>query len=500
MAKACLVYPRDLNLNFFPLGIGYIASSLMRRGHEVTLLDITEDDMRLLDNFTEYRPDIFGISITTSQLKLAKEAVRRIRSIAPGVPIAAGGIHPSYFKETFIDRFDVDYVVYGEGEETMCELCGAIGGGKKDKTLINGLVFRDASGKTVVNPPRDLIGDLDSIPFPARELVNYETYLQPPGIIRGIWTNRCANITTSRGCPGRCTYCGVNYIYGKAYRRRSVDNVLKEIDLLVSRYAIDGLYFMDDTFLMNSGWITEFAEKFIARKYGIKWSCYGRVDTVNEGMLRAIKEAGCVQVEYGIESCSDKVLRRIKKKTNFVQISEAVKLTKKNGIRALGSFILGFLEDSVEDMADSIRLASTLKLDFVMCFFATPYPGSELYEDAVRENRILESDMSKWYVRNCGIWKVGLDEKTIAYYRNRLLRSYRFRNLLFFIKNPAYLARLFFFMARNCKALFAAIVRTVKEGSPDDFGYYFYICLSANLKNRNIMSRRGGGAIGYGNK
>jgi anaerobic magnesium-protoporphyrin IX monomethyl ester cyclase len=266
-------------------------------------------------------------------------------------------------------------------------------------------VFKDRNGKIIINPPRKLIENLDSLPFPARELVNYNTYLQPPGLIRGIWTNRCGNITTSRGCPGRCTYCGVNYLWGDTYRRRSVDNVLEEIDLMVSKYDLDGLYFMDDTFLMGSKWIEEFSEKFITRKYDFKWACYGRVDTVNEGMLKAVKRAGCVQVEYGIESCSERVLNKIKKRTNFKQISESIKMTKDIGIRALGSFIFGFPDDSIADLKETITSSSKIGLDFVTCYFATPYPGSEFYEQAVKENRILEHNMSNWYVRNNNIWK-----------------------------------------------------------------------------------------------
>lgn len=485
MAKVCLIYPRDLNLDFFPLGIGYVASSLIKNNHDVTLLDIKENDIPLLDRLRELKPDIVGISITTPQLKLARMAVNRIRQVISGVPIVAGGIHPSYFKSIFLSEFDIDYVIYGEGEVTMCQLCEAIKSDSYSLASINGLIFKDKNGKIIVNPPRDLIKDLNSIPFPARQLVNYQTYLQPPGLIRGIWTNKCGNITTSRGCPGRCTFCGVNYLYGNTYRRRSVENVLEEIDLMVSEYVIDGLYFMDDTFLMDTKWVEEFTEKFIARKYNLKWSCYGRVDTVNEKMLKAIKKAGCVQTEYGIESCSESVLKCIKKRTSFEQIAKAVKMTKDNGLRALGSFIFGFPDDSEEDLAQTIALAAKVKLDFLTCYIATPYPGSELYEQAVKENRVLEPDMSNWYVRNSGIWKVNLDEKTILKYRNILLKSYRYRNTLFFLKNPVFLLKLCGFMLKNYKALFKSLSLAIKEKCFDDLGYYFYISLPENSSNRN---------------
>ncbi|MDP3791606.1 MAG: radical SAM protein [Candidatus Omnitrophota bacterium] len=487
MANVCLIYPRDINLNFFPLGLGYVASSLMKNNHDVIFLDITEKDLGLLNRIRDRKPDIVGISVTTPQLKLAKTVIGLIKNLMPGVPIVAGGIHPSYFKSKFMDELGVDYIIYGEGEVTMCELCDCLRHGSSDLSKIHGLIFRGRDGGITVNPPRKLIEDLDTLAFPARELVNYETYLQPPGLIRGVWTRRCANITTSRGCPGRCTYCGVNYLWGNTYRRRSVDNVLEEIDLIASKYNVDGLYFMDDTFLMGSKWVEEFSEKFITKKYDIKWACYSRADTVNERMLKAIRRAGCVQVEYGIESCSERVLNKIKKRTNFKQVSESVKMTRAIGMRALGSFIFGFPDDSAGDLKETISSSSKMDLDFVTCYFATPYPGSELYEQAVKENRILERDMSNWYVRNNNIWKVSLDQKILSDYRNTFLRANRYKNILFFLKNPGFLIKLALFVINNYKALFKSVVRTVKGKCFDDFGYYFYTYLSADPNSRNRL-------------
>lgn len=486
MAKVCLIYPRDTNLNYFPIGVGYIASSLLKRGHDVTLLDISKDEIHLLDRIKNLKPDIVGISITTSQVKLAKMAVDRIKNTIPGVPIAAGGIHPSYFKGAFIREFGIDYVVYGEGENTMCELCDAVKDNDPNAfSRINGLVFKNKNGEIVVNSPRDLIKELDGIPSPARELVNYEAYLKPPGLIRGIWTDRSANVITSRGCPGRCTYCGANYLWGKTYRRRSVDNVLEEIDQLVSDYNIDSIYFLDDTFLMVTDWIEEFCEKFVARRYNLKWACYGRVDTVNERILTAVKRAGCVQAEYGIESCSEQTLKYINKKTSYEMAVRAIRMTKNAGLRAQGGFMVGLPSDTEGNLAETIKLASNLDLDFLTCYVAVPYPGSALYEQAVTEGRILEGDMSKWYVRNTGIWDVGLDVNIINKYRNMLLRSYRSKNALFFIKNPKFLVKLLFLALKNYRASFAAIKLIMEKRCFDDVGYYFYAALSANRKSRN---------------
>jgi len=490
MANVCLIYPRDINLNFFPLGLGGIASYLISNSHNVSFLDITEDDITLLGNtMRNINPDIIGISITTPQLRLADTIIKFIRKLLPDVPIVAGGIHPSYFKDRFLMEYDVDYIVYGEGEVTMNELANSLDSQNNDVSSIAGLIFRQKNN-IAINPPRKLISNISLLPFPARELVNYETYLQPPGLIRGIWTEKCCNITTSRGCPGKCTFCGVNYLWGNKYRRRTVDNVLKEIDFLVERYDIDGIYFMDDTFLINTPWIEEFCDKFASRYYKIKWSCYGRVDTINDRKLKAIKKAGCIQVEYGIESCSDRVLKTINKRTNKQQITKSVAMTKEHGLRVLGSFIFGFPNDNEADLQEAIDILPDLKLDFSTCYFATPYPGSQLYEQAIQENRIIDNDMSRWYVRNDNIMKINLDPQTLSAYRNKFLKACRVRNNLFFLKQPDFFIRLILFIIQNYRAFLKSIKQSLANRCLDDLGYYFYAAISTNTNNRNIIRHK----------
>ena len=486
MARVCLIYPRDINLNFFPLGVGYVASYLEQKGHEVTLLDLSHRDLGILQHLKDREFDVAGISITTPQLDLASAVIRTLRETFPGTPIVAGGIHPSYFMGQFLEDHDVDYVVYGEGELTMHELCVSIESGKPDKANIRGLIYRSPEGiKT--NPPREFIQELDQLPFPSRSLTNFETYLLPPGLIRGVWTNRSTNITTSRGCPGRCTYCGANFLWGKRYRRRSVDNVLAEIDFLVERYDIDGLFIMDDTFLMNAKWIREFCEKYKRRGYKLTLTCYGRIDTVTDEILRLAREAGFTQIEYGIESCSSRVLKKIKKPMDIQRIIDAVTLTKKHGMRVFGSFIFGFPDDEEQDLIETIETARSLNLDFATCYFATPYPGSELYEQALTEQRIVEQDMSKWYVRSNKIWKVNLSPDVLHKYRQKFLKQSRLSNFMFFLKKPEFLFRLLAFMVKNTGAFSKALRDSFAAKCFDDFGYYFYTHLSSDLKSRNVV-------------
>jgi len=483
MAKVSLIYPRDMNLNFFPLGVGYIASFLKNSGHSVKLLDVREEEISQLSILKGDPPDIVGFSITTPQVPVASKMIEYVRKLLPSTYIVVGNIHPAYFKETYMRESNVDFIVLGEGEVTMCELCDAIDG-KKHFSEIRDLIYCK-DGKVIVNPPRPLIDDLDALPFPFREGVNYETYLQPPGLIRGLYTRRCANLTTSRGCPGQCNYCGVNFLFEKKYRRRSVENVLAEIDELVDRYKIDSIYFMDDTFLMNSRWILDFCEKLQNHPYRLVWSCYGRVDTVKKEMLLAAKKAGCVQVEYGIESCSNKTLKRMGKHVRVDQIKDTIQMTKDAGLRALGSFMVGFPEENEEDILDSMRCSSGLALDFVTCYFTTPYPGSDLYEQAIQEHRIIESDFSKWYVRNTNIWRVNLSIGTLEQYRAKFLKQHRLRNISFFLKKPIYVMNILMLFLRNIKAIYQASKDSFRTRSWDDFGFYFYVYMTSGQGGRN---------------
>ncbi|MBI4709156.1 MAG: radical SAM protein [Candidatus Portnoybacteria bacterium] len=220
----------------------------------------------------------------------------------------------------------------------------------------------------------------------------------------------------------------------------------------------------------------------------LRWSCYGRVDTVNERILRAIKKAGCVQVEYGIEAGSPRVLEMIKKNTNIEGIKKAIRLTKEIGLRALGSFIFGFANDTEQDFKESIELAEELDLDFAVAFFATPYPASEIYDKAMAENRIIEPDMSKWYMRNNNIWRVDLDKEIIKRWRDEFMKRVRWSNLKFFLKKPSLLFNVSLLMLKNIGAVYKAAKESIKMRSFDDFGYYFYVYLAQNLKNRNVIN------------
>jgi len=176
MAKICLIYPRDLNMHFFPIGLGYIAAFLKEKGHQVIFLDISKNDLPLLQNPQIVGCDLIGLSITTPQLGLAEKVINILKGARKELPIVAGGVHPSFFKGQLIQDLNIDYVIYGEGELTLNELVNALQQNKDHLSSINGLVFKEEK-EIITNPPREVIPDLDILPFPARDLVNFESYL-----------------------------------------------------------------------------------------------------------------------------------------------------------------------------------------------------------------------------------------------------------------------------------------------------------------------------------
>lgn len=470
--KICLIYPRTINLDFFPLGIGYIAGVLEEKGHEVYLFDATRED-NFTDTLKGIRPGLIGISVTTPAAGLTNYFINNIKNILPHTPIVCGGIHPSVFKEQFLKEMGIDFVIYGEGENTISELCEKLQNPDGDISAIQGLIYR-RNGSVYKNQPRALISDLDTIAFPARHKVNFKRYLCPPGVIRGVWLERSTNIMTSRGCYGECVYCSSNYLFERKIRRRSVDNVIKEIELLANNYNIDGLFIMDDTFLINKKWIFEFVEKLKTKKFKIKWTCYGRVDSVSEDMLKAIKEAGCIQVEFGVESCSNRILTEIKKGTNVDQIRNAFEIARKSKLRTLGNFMIGFPTETVEEIEETINISKAINPDFATCYYATPYPGSEFYEYSVKENLILERDFSKWYVRDSNIWKSDIPWDKLQYLRRKFLRNFRRKNIYFFIRNYRYLFKLLLLLLKNPYALYLALRDSlIRYRCIDDFLYSF---------------------------
>lgn len=471
--KVSLVYPRALNLVFPPLGVLYIAAVLKKEGHEVMVSDIDRRNRQTIINTIKvFNPSLIGVSIiSTIQINFAGELIKQLKFLLPHAHLVCGGIHSTVFACSMLEEFDVDSVVLGEGEFIIKELVRALEK-NGDLTQVRGICFKH-HGKIVENERREFIQDLDEIPLPARKLVDFERYLSPPGVLRGVWLKHSTTIITGRGCPAHCIYCGSHLLFGRRLRRRSVDNVISEIKLLIRDYHIDGIWFVDDTFTLDKSWVIEFTNRLRAEHIDIKWGAQARVNPVDLEMLKAMKSAGCLQLDFGVESGSLRVLKALRKGVTPDMVKNAFALTKKAGIRSLATFMIGNPEETLEDIEKTLVLAKQIKADFTIFFFTTAYPGTELFDMAVKNNWLRDKDYSKWFVREAPALGIKFTRKKLVKIRSRLQNKFMIKNIISSVRNPEFLRNIVIFSALNLPAFMAAFKIFMKTHNFDDFVFNF---------------------------
>jgi anaerobic magnesium-protoporphyrin IX monomethyl ester cyclase len=238
--------------------------------------------------------------------------------------------------------------------------------------------------------PQPWIKDLDSLPFPARHLLPMDKYT-----ILGK-KSTIGNIISSRGCPFYCTFCESSLLFGRMFRARSPKNVVDEMKQLINEYHPKTIEFSDDLFTLNMKRTETICDEIRRRGLDIPWACSSRVDTVSRSLLRKMKKAGCILIYYGVESGSQRVLNLMRKHIKIEQIIKAIKWTKEVGIEILASFIIGFPGETREDMQKTIAFAKRLDVDYAQFSFATPYPGTELYQMAKEKGLLLTEDWSQY--------------------------------------------------------------------------------------------------------
>ncbi|MGQ9666194.1 MAG: B12-binding domain-containing radical SAM protein [Anaerolineae bacterium] len=398
--RVALISPKwNQMVNSYPsLGLGYLAAVLERRGDEVRIFDFGLDPRRPLEeevlDVLAFRPDVIGLTAMTTSYHSAEQTISLLRA-GTHAPMVLGGPHATVFPErTLREQPALDYLVFGEGEETMLELMEVIEG-RRDPATVAGLCYRRA-GQVMCNPARPLIRDLDALPFPARHLFQLERYplYAPDG-------GRLLTVLTSRGCPYNCSYC-FKGIVGRTYRQRSPENLIQELKELIRTYGIHNFYFIDDLFTLDVKRLNVLLDMMIAEGLDIRWQCLARVDRVTPELLRRMAAAGCRQIHYGIESGDQEILERVGKRITLEQVRQAVRWTAEAGIRSKGYFMLGLPGDTEETMEQTIQFAASLDLDDAMFSLTTPFPGTRLWEELVARSPETQynSDFSRAYYYN----------------------------------------------------------------------------------------------------
>lgn len=471
--KATLIYCRiEAENNFIPpLGILYIAAVLERAGHEVQIMDPFGGDYSFLREVEEFAPQLVGLSLVTTQYRRALSLVERLKKGLPGAIFCAGGPHPSALPQRTLEELGLDFVVVGEGEYTMREVCERLEEGESLESVA-GIVYRSEDG-LITNPPRDLISDLDELPFPARHLVDLESYFRPPGTFRGTFVSRATSVMSSRGCPYQCIFCAAHNIFGRKIRQRSPANVVEEIDHLVRSYGVDHIYFVDDTFTANRKWTLEFCQALRQKDRDVKWGCQVRANTVDDELLMEMKSSGCIWVAVGVESGSEKVLRNIKKGTNPDMIREAFRAIRKAGLMSNATFVVGSPGEERKDIEKTLGLAKEIKADSYNFFFLTPFPGSELYEMALANGWFAEeTDFTvNWDIRHTEspVMEINFTADELKRIRARLQNAFLWRNYLSYLKQWHFALEIGLALIKHPEELWKGVRRLIDSGRLDDF-------------------------------
>lgn len=380
--KISLISPKwnQMRTSYPPLGLGYLAACLEREGHEVRIHDFgLRPEVPVAQEVEEvvaFGPDLVGMTSMTTSHHSLEEAAPLLKERL-GVPIVVGGPHATTLPQETLRNPQFDYLVYGEGEETLLDLVRALEAEGKGLDAIPGLYYK-RDGEVRANPSRPLIRDLDALPFPARHLYAWEAYgLRTPD------GQPMMTVLTSRGCPYHCSFC-FKEIFGRTYRRRSPQNVVAELKEIVDRYGVRHIYFIDDLFTLDARRLQAMMEAFLQEGLDIRWQCLARVDRVTPDLLRLMYRAGCREIHYGIESGNPEILAATAKHIRLEQVRQAVEWTEAAGIASKGYFMLGLPGDTEETMEQTIAFAESLPLTEAMFSIATPFPGTRLWQELVR--------------------------------------------------------------------------------------------------------------------
>ena len=386
-----------------PLGILYLAAVSEIEGHTVKVLDTviegynriqTIDELqnyiscglsykKILERVKNFKPDVVGITCPfTLMWRSAAEVAKLIKEYDSEVPVIAGGMHPSAVPDEVLLDKNVDFVVIGEGEVTFVKLLETLEKGNVNPQKIRGLAFKDGN-QIVRTLSREPIANLDALPFPARHLVPMDGYMKVGLSHGGLRRKRYTSVITSRGCPGRCVFCSIHVIWGRNWRARSPENVVNEIEYLTEKYNVREIHFEDDNLTLNKKRIKEICSLILERKLDISWTTPNGVaiQTLDKELLRKMRQSGCFQLNFGIESGNSKILHQvIKKPINLDYTRRVIKYAGDLGIWTHGFFIIGLPDETMKTIRDTINFAKSTDLDSANFFIATPYPGTELYE------------------------------------------------------------------------------------------------------------------------
>lgn len=408
-----------------PNDLGMMAAVARQLGCRVSIRDYPAECKTWSDYASDLVvdcPDAIVMSVTTATIlqdmrafELAKAHRAAVRTVAKGALFQS--IEVAVWNDS---RFrDMDAALFGEAETILGDVLGAWMHGA-DLAKVQGVIRRGDRGEFVRNAPKAFVEDLDTIPFPARDLMRNELYVRPDT------GEPQATIQTARGCPSRCIFCLTPLISGARVRQRSPANVVDEMEECVTRFGIRNFFLKADTFTINKKFVIELCQEILRRGLDIRWVANSRVDTIDEERLQWMRKAGCWLVAFGFESGDPDSLRRMRKDATVEDAREAVRLVKNAGLQCYGFFLIGLPWEDRRPIDRTLDLAAELRCDFAELHIAVPYEGTVLHRIATEMGLMTSSNLGHDYFDDPPIGTIHLTRDEILRYRKEGIRRLYF--------------------------------------------------------------------------
>ncbi len=380
--------PSDMHVILPPIGLGYVAAYLKNKikDIDIKILDCLKEGYNHKD-FKEYilkeKPNVVGLTAFTMEINSALKCAEIIKQIDKNIITVIGGPHVSNSPNHVLENENVNFILRGESEIAFYEFINSIIN-KKDFSKIHNLGYK--KGNDIVLNEVKLPENLDELPYPDYDLMKLLEY--PKMYFMKNYPS--GPIVTSRGCPFLCTFCSAGKLSGKKFRSRSPKEIIKEIKYLKDKYKIKEFQIWDDNFTMNKERAMEFCNLLLKENINLDWWCPNglRIETLDEELLKKMKESGCYAMAFGIESGSEKIQKDMKKFLDLNKVKEIVNLANKIGIRTQGFFIIGYPTETKEDILKTIELAKELPLDRASFSLFQPLVGSEIYDELKKEGKL----------------------------------------------------------------------------------------------------------------
>lgn len=364
-----------------PTDLMYLAAIAEREGLEAKIKDYSQSG-NLEQDLREFKPDYLVVNIATPSLEHDLDAIRKAKEINPEIiTIAKGAAFLTLGEKILAEHEFLDFGILGETEETLKEILE-----EQEKTRILGIYYKE-NGNVKFTGNRAFIEDLDSLPFPARHLVDNSIYRRPDN-------NKVqATIKVERGCPFHCFFCLATPVSGAKVRRRSVENIVAEIRECVEKYNIRNFLFWSDIFNLDKKWTMDLCQAIIDSGLKITWSANTRADTADLEMAKMMYKSGCRLVSIGVESGSQEMLEKMGKNITLNDVRRTVNVFKQAKIRIYNYFVIGLPWETEETVEETIRFAIELNSDFISFYTATPLPGSRFY-DYAKDHNLFDKETS----------------------------------------------------------------------------------------------------------